>query len=1097
MGRLADRLAGMSAERRLFALEVLGQHLHLAGERDELQDLLCDREWFEAQRAFDPSYQTYAADVDRGIELCELDDGALSGLILLTLLRSTLGSLIAKPPAAAIRSMARAGSHERATFFAGQRPDAASQFTAFVEVALAELSAGNRIGAAETLSLAESLLPEIKELVRRAVAKCTVVSLAFRIHGANSSFVRRLEEAAADIKGIENARAVTHANANLAVVAGQIGAATLRQEAVAEITRLYQRFHKDQRYAFTGSGFNSKQNVSWDVARFCRKFDLYAAPEYVIAMALWDQGRKSWTLGEELMPAVLLKRAYEFKDGETINKVIEIALSQDPEQSHVGTVPVNGQLMEALGEVGQVEAALTLISRHLAFDPDAQTLREGLARGAGRRGDTAAVQRASEPIKAADIKIDMGDRLWRLKQRVEQKLMVGGGKLLGLGDVERLSVLMAGHEAMLISHPEQAAVLWQIAMAHDGRLWKRMVRDREGISGPEERLQLGIVDRLARISRRLPGGDQAADELIDETLDVLIFAGQFDRAATMAAQIKTDDIRWRVLGRIGQELVDRGHFERAAAVADQIGDVELRGRLVEALAEKSAGQRGETAAAALGLVMDRADQLHPGERLVQSTALDSLLLAYGEGGHAADLIAPIEKLGAEAVTASLAGLGRAAVAGDEMALAAQILRIAENHKPSPESVTILASMAEQWSAAPSWRHLSDEAYRSAVKHQEALEHLEQPGVMPALARAARSRGERPELMALTRSIKRNQNGLAHIRAPHHDRALGHIAAGLTPFGEPFKHEVITDLPALQAISDDQIRAWALAQMATEIDKVPVERFEPARLSNLADRVAEKAFSLFGVDDDLGEQETRSIHRDGFLDNGLRLLRKRPPGATVPIRPSGGQTKIKLQPPFIKPAGGAEAQWRQAALSHSKLVEAPIMGAIANGALLAEMVEIYARYGRFNDLPTMAKAAKYQIDLPLIVTAAVRELVKANRPEEAAAAAAAWGEGGRFTAAQIALAGSMPERKAQKLLSRHLAAPWDEQLLAAYAGVAAPRSAAARRRLMLMLLRPARRRPRAQTLLALGIAPRLTGGLLSPVDWRRTIEQMLIMELWWR
>jgi hypothetical protein len=891
MGDLADRLSGMAPERRLYTLQTLSRHLFEAGPSNyvRLRQLVTEREWFEAQRTFDRSHRTYAADLDLALQASEADEAGLPGLLVISLLRTTLNALAAKMPTHALETMVLTGTAESARYYASQRADPTARCEALGWVALTQAHRGDVKEALETLRSTKEAALAIPEPLGQVEGLCAV-ALGYLKADQLATAVENLEQASALIPSIPDKRRQTHAQANVAIAARELEVSILWEQAVQAIKAAYKRAARTtptaHRALSSGNIEAFAKSAPWDVAVFAREFNLLDRPDYLIALAEWDQTRDSHLLDvQHEIPAVVLRTAAAFHDRVIIETIVQKAIVEQSENRFKRLAKISPPLIEALAKIGHVDAAITLVSHHLIEDPDSIWLREALARGAGKRGDLDAIVRAAAPIEPAGQPEHWGEHLWRLGQSIGHALKRGSWQALGLGDVERLSVLFAGYETLARYHPATAEVLWERITDEGGRSWQRLIRERMGQVNPEKRTKLRYLDRMLALARWMPGDESELGDILQGDIDRLVFVGNFERALEVVGQMHDPDNQSKALWQIAEGLLERGQIEQAVQIAEGIPNSATRQRVLDAAAEAAALLPDEQATGIIPLLVAQSDWLSPEEILAHSPALPALMAVYLQFAPVEDALILIEPLGPEAILASLPALSEAAARQENPGIAPNLITLAEKQAPSRAGVEALAAMAANWARGDEWSESAAVAYRIAKDRARRLLPFDQSELLPTLAQAARALADRSELQALFKQARARKKDADIFPSPTIDRVLVQIAAGLTATGDTLKHTYEPGYPIIKEIRDAHHKALAWGEMAVELDRVPPEQLFPRKWGDLLDDAVEVIFDKIEENLSSGQPRHRKSSRSSASTRGTRSRRYRPIPVSQPQRHS--------------------------------------------------------------------------------------------------------------------------------------------------------------------------------------------------------------------
>ncbi|MFQ5615216.1 MAG: hypothetical protein ACE5GO_01985 [Anaerolineales bacterium] len=1026
-----------------YGLRHMAGHLYRLGPDyyPRLYKLATAGGWHQTQRAFDPSRQTYAESLNWALRAAEADRDSLPALLVLSLLRATVSSLAANIPPTALQALSLLGDFRQARAYTEVQTDALSKCEALSRLATTAWQSGDLPGAQKSL-----------------------------------------EQAAAVAHTIRDKRTRTHALGLIAAAAGQAGI--------------------QERYA---DAFQQIQSIlsaeTWAISRTAREYQLLDQPEYVLALVEWDRVERwhpaslaAWGKRETL-PAIA-RAACKKGDRALLNTILSEAKRN----------PFSGDpLIEALTEAGCTADGLNLINEWYHQTGDVLAYREAMARAAGRQGDLATIERAASYSPSQERRkstrayavLDWDERVedWkdRLAESLEKTMKGMRGRLLGT-DWERLQVLLAGVEGLAENHPEQARVLWTRLQQQGNRLARRLVQELgafvPGISGepaPPSKLLTRLMDISAKLASRNPNTRERA-ETQSLLAEVKANLGEMSQALEHVRKIEDLKERDHALAAMVDTLRRSGQIDQALDFTARISQSEKRKSTLDRIAQSLLELPLDQVEAPLQRIFSLAEQLPVGEALSNSTAHSALFGSLAEATSAKAAYALSKGPGVKPTLSTWTTLCRLACEQNDLDTAKALVAEAEKTIATPPSKTLtaqepggdstrshqVASLAEisvQCAQAaareggPSrgslWTAQAGQAFRLAQNQANRLPAPMQPACWPYLARAARYRQDRESLRKLLKQASRlKAQGMIPV-----DRALVHIAVGLTFTGDYLEAGKDMYPPAVDAIYWNHFKAQALAEMSEVVRAAPPKK------------------TLFGFGKD---KEAREIRADALLDQSKRLL-----GLQV-----SDLMLSKFNPRLASPSYSRFGP--QSRLPpKSGVLQVPAREA------LSRILDIYARRGLFGEVSRIPSEIASDADRPVVFGKALRALGEAGQMDRARQLLDGARTQGEKTLGALGLAGALAPRdpaQAQKLISQAIPSLWDVPdqgtafLSCAEAVLKMPIEW--RHSYPQELLRTARARGRSDTLSAISSHVRVLISLIDAGQWLETVRKIIEMEDWW-
>lgn len=1055
-----------------YGLQHQAEHLFAAELYAELYDLTLDQGWLAAQRVFDASRQTYVASLDWALQAAEIDKGSLPVLLVLTLLRATIASLASRMPVAAIEVMARLGLGKQAEATLAMQTD--------------------------------------------PLLKCEALCRLARMAGSETHGTRAYEmllQAETATTTVTNPRIQTHMLALIATAARAVEAADIFQRASTGIRATY-------------------TNQDWLVTQIAREFDLLNQSDYLLLLAAWDREEGSqqqsglslsnkYAALSRLLPVVVTKR------DRVMLKAI-VAAANPLLETNRGLSPYDiTEMVTVLAEVGAVDKAMSLINTwHEANERyrmyDTQPLLEAMARGAGERGDVKSIEKAADLAQTYLQTKTTSSPAW---EKWLSRLRAVGQRALGIKEVARTQIRLAGVEGLAADHPQQAQALWEQIRGDAGWL-QRLLDPNQALmqtildiesshpqTGSKETTPLELPRSLAAglmLARWQPDVNERDKDLADYA-EILARLGEAERALATVAEISEVDKQASALAEIVKATLARNEIESALHAAAEITKEDTRQWALNMIAETLLAMPHEQARNVLQQLAEKTDVLTE-EALVQTTSFPVLM---GELASATSIPHTLSMVrgtfGSAAILAVLPALGEIAVIQEDVAAARQVLaqievvgikrtrsEILAEKLPAPpgwtqkkererlQQIETVAALARQWGTAATrqnkpalareWMAIATAAFDLARQQARQLLPLAARGwPVVALAGAARQLRDGKRLKALQKQAA--ALGGVYEAQGVRDEALVHVAVGLTETGDYLQREMLFQPPAVTDIHHKHYRAQALAEMSEVVRAAPPQKrlfragLDREDLQYFADRLLDQAHQVLGIE-------------------GLRLL--------------GGFTGFKQRPSLG--IGGREIEpsttQSMKASPFDNSEQWPITYRSARHALVA-IVGVFVRAGRSNDVVQIATAAPAPGHKPAVV--AVKALARSGEVDKARQLLQSLSaEPDRVLAVAnlaAALARTEPVQAEQLTQSEVLPRLWDEthieMALIAIGETAVNLPPPARLRLIHEVLRVSRTRNRVDVLAVLATLIPAVATLMDGTQRRNMIEKMVETETWWQ
>jgi tetratricopeptide (TPR) repeat protein len=611
---------------RSYVFRHLSSHLAAADMFAELGGLVERRDWYEAQRDHDPSLHTYAADVDRALDLAE--HRGLNGLpqaVAWSLLYSSVRTRATQIPVAALETMAMLGQSERALLYAALITDPAQRSNAYLRLAQQFHIQGQQAWTRQTLSAALVAAEGIGDEYRCVEALMGVAQDLAQVgeKGQARSVLQRALAIAEGIGGkVYRAMALTDVAQNLAQIGEKSRARNVLQRAFAAAESL----REDWQRALVLCGMAR--------AVMCTGTRAMLQRVLVAAERISDESPRA-----EVLEAVAraLAQAGNFERALVVAEGIRDEARRAMMLSGVA---------EALAQAGETEQAIALLQRTLATATSieyegarAQALRS-IAQAVVLAGDREGLQQvltAAEGIEKASPwgAQALNDIAQTLACMGDFEHALAVSKCIGVieyraaalrGVAEALTRVGDMVEARAVLHQALAAAL-KIGEEEDRVSATRFVAEAMAQAGDFK----GALAAVTKIGNK----HLRADEALCGVAKVLIQQGHFEHALTAAETI--GHRRWRAdalsgvaqaMAWAGETAKARGVLQQALEAAEGSGDRHPRshtlGCIAQALAEAGDSDRALAAAERIDdNEYARAEALHGvAQAMVQAGSLE-------------------------------------------------------------------------------------------------------------------------------------------------------------------------------------------------------------------------------------------------------------------------------------------------------------------------------------------------------------------------------------------------------------------------------------------------------------------------------------------
>ena len=643
-----------------YAFRHLSGHLAAAGEYDELGRLIERRDWYAAQREYDPARLAYARDVERGLRMAEGRGlGELPAVVGWSLLYGTLRTLATQVPVEALEVLVRLGEEGRALRYAELIIEPEQRAKAYWRIGLALWEReGGRAGerARVVLEWALKAAEGIEETWLRADAFSSIARALAQ--------VGELDWALAVARGIERRRPYAKALFSIAGALAQAGefdrALTvargiererLRAEAFSSIAgalaqvgdkkRAWEAWNKALAVAEGIRNADSRAGALSFITRVLaevKEFDqALAAAERIererpraealssIADVLAQTEAKEQTLWDRAL-AVAKEIRWEFPRAEALSfiakalaqagkrdlarRALDQALAAEEEiRWELLRAEALSSIAKALAEVREKERAREVLDQALAA---AEGIEDAYWRAEALSSITEALAQAREKeqvlwdraLAAAEGIKNMDDRARALSSIAEALTQVGKF-YLALATVEEVENMS-----------ERAYTLSSIAgaLAQMGERERALEMLNRALAAEEE---------IEDASERVHAFSSIALALVNIGEDKLAFEA-WNRALSVAERIGNAYQRSEALSSIAKALAQARKFNRALTAAKRIGDAEERAGTLSFIAQAM------TQAGKLDQALVVAERIEAAYR--RAEALSSIARALAQAG---------------------------------------------------------------------------------------------------------------------------------------------------------------------------------------------------------------------------------------------------------------------------------------------------------------------------------------------------------------------------------------------------------------------------------------------------------------------------------
>lgn len=1070
MATILERLARMSVERRQYTLNNICEHLFQGGPscHADLCQLGTSREWFDAQRRADSTYGSLFNDLQWVSQACEADPSRLATFCVVALLQATLRSLRSNLPAAAIGLLTRCGA-PNAKQYAEQQTDAGLRCESLCRVASSEQSLGQNGEAIESLKEASAAAGLVTDPLRRIESRCCVATTAAGIAGSQECG-RQIKQAFRDVKLVPTTRQRTHAAAIVAQAADRVGALQVRDRAVRILTEVYRQ-------------------AEWPAAAATREFGVLGKSTYMQALANWDRTARPF-LDDGRVRGIIIKIAATSGDRQIIDAIVD-SVAKDPHAYR--QLLLVEPVVEAMAEVGMYEQAVHFISLYANRNSDEVLLREALARGGGRRGDLTVIERALVPIEFAG-KLSLSQRVWTQGRRMTRALIRNATRLVGLGDLQRWSILCAGLETLLERYPSRAKLAWKRVLGEPGWLSRRFLRPHLGRKAGLKQGRESLYVRWAVAARySVRRWSPLSEDDLFLVAESFIQSGRLEAVLQLAGEIPSVKERSDLFVQLAHASLFRGDISVAVSLARRIPDsaerVKCFEKAVTAIAELPPAEADR-----LLTEVVLSSTSAPVESLGTNSALRELIREYAKHTSCKAALDLVAGLSVNAAETAVPELGRAALDDEDMRAASDVLALATNAKDRTTKVWLLSGLAGDWASSResrAWRKLAKKAYSRSRRACRSLPEYELVEIISIVAKAARALKQRSTLKQLLKQLSRiHKQRYTYGNETEIELALVDVAAGFVATGEYLRSKN-RSLKTINLLSNRHWKALAFAAMSEAVPRLSIGRLLAARPELVLELIGDFIEKFF--DQASGEKRRKSFWQSwadellefesrAHLDRGLDQLKQSKVRGVVDSKVSSlGKFELVMPPP--------------SQITGNRTQE-------STAAALKELIRITARAGLLDDLDAIVADCP-KCDLPTVVSVAVAEATRAGRWQQATA----WLDlldGDRDRALPHALlAETLAEHDpslARSYLDRSISAVWvtdrPHVALRAIARAAAKMSGAAPLCLLTTLLTQAVHRGRGMTLTTLGALAPVLSSMLDSVEVHKTVEQILETECWW-
>ncbi|MBC7250860.1 MAG: CHAT domain-containing protein [Anaerolineae bacterium] len=584
-----------------YAFRHLSAHLAAAEEYEELGRLIERREWYAAQRDYDPARLAYARDVERALEMAEgRGVEGVPAVVGWSLLYGTVRTLASNVPVGALEAMAQLGEKERALRYAELITEPGKQAEAYWRIALAMWEqAGKRRDRLVGEALARALqAAEGIESDRYRAKALSAIAQAFAQVGDREGLARALQAA----EGIESD--------------------WRRAEALSAIAQAFARVGDFDRAFQAVEGVESDWYYAEALSAIAQAFAQVGDREGLAralqaAERIGDGLHRAWALSAVAQAFAQVGETEQAR--QALARALQAAewISDDWQRAWALSA-----LAQAFAQVGETEQARQALTRALqaaegirAADDRAEAL-SAVAEALAQVGETEqACQALTRALQAAEGIRYTGDRARALSAIAQAFTQVGDRGWLArtLQATERIKSDWVRAEAL--SDLAQAfARAGETEQAHQALTRALQTAERIGDGLPRAGALFALAQALAQVGET---------EQVRQALT---------RALQAAEGIRAADDRAEALSAIAQafaQVGDREGLARALQAAERIGDAENRAWALSAIAQAFA-QVGETEEArqALARALQAAEGI--GDADLRARALSTVAEAFAQ-----------------------------------------------------------------------------------------------------------------------------------------------------------------------------------------------------------------------------------------------------------------------------------------------------------------------------------------------------------------------------------------------------------------------------------------------------------------------------------
>jgi hypothetical protein len=796
--------ANLYAKLDEYGLRHMGEHLYRLGVEyyPQLYKLATARGWHDAQRDFDPSYQTYSNSLDWAFRAARTDKNGLAVLPVVSLLQATVRTLASNVPNEAVVLLSQLENFPQAQAYA--------------------------------------------EMQTEALAKCERLT-KLAISASKEKVFDRAQEA------FEKAEATAIEEQNIRTKAQALGL-------VAECARQI----KDQTNYERNIRRLNEILISqpWPFAQNLRKYNLLDQPDYVLSVLEWDRTNRrdpfisaGW-LRDESIPVIAGVAAAK-KDRSLLDKIIS---------QNKYSILISNDLAAAITKAGCLTDAMEIVFAHHQRGLDSLTIREAMARAAGETGDIDAIEYIvqvkipspdAEEIES-DYKKDLDERIDDFKdwfaEKAERALKRAGGSVLGI-DWEQMVITLAGVEGLLECDPQKGRVLWERLKRKSNRLGKTVASEFEELLFSQSSSAHGQSDRSARLLPKLLNiGTRVAgwkiwdmegtgtEGMLAELIEIKVQAGDIQGALSDLERIEAPGDYHEALISLVKGTCRQGQFKEACSLVEKIKHPAYRKAALEEIVKSLIMAGPEQVRTTLPRIFTLARYISDEERINHSTQYASLVRSFSGDQPASDTITWMRKIGSDINLSALVSLSQVAAKRKDIRSAKTILAEVENQLSLLQQRNILPASfpatflhGENTPVQPvdqlaeivaCWTTIvedSDSQWLDSARQVYALMNMwvnknkmVEMWCWPALSRAICDLQDRDALLKMLNQM-RKAAGPGNVAV---DRALVKIAIGLTRTGDYLKPGKNIYPPAVEAIHWKYYKALALAEMAEVVRITP-------------------------------------------------------------------------------------------------------------------------------------------------------------------------------------------------------------------------------------------------------------------------------------